>query len=295
MDRTREVAIVLALLELVPGDPSDLTVLLQDAETRSLLLEGADSRNNAGRRPIVEYLAENLDLGRVENWAKVVERGVRDGHYQAILAGSPEYPTRLEGLPDAPPILFRSKNEAVATSVLNGPTLAIVGARNASASTLLAANAVAAATAAAGAHIISGLATGIDTAAHIGALEAGGLTTAVMGTGIEHVFPSENIAVAARIAQRGMLLSQFAPTAPRTGTTFLRRNAVIAGLCDTSLVMDARERSGSHDELSHAMRYGRCVLLWRPSMYKEAWAQALAFSGAASFVESAEEVLERLG
>jgi DNA processing protein len=144
-------------------------------------------------------------------------------------------------------------------------------------------------------RVVSGLAAGVDTAAHEGSLEVDAITTTVMGTGVDHVFPAANEGLAEQIARRGVVLSQFPPPMPRTRTTFLRRNCVIAALSDASLVMDAEERSGSRHELEQAIRYGRPVFLWRPALARAQWAQMLERARLATFVESAEEVLAGLG
>lgn len=313
------VGTVLAALEQVPGDPSDLTSVLRDPVDRRALLGDEGGSDPLGgshaadvmsaaepRSPLGRYLVENLDQGRVEMWAKVVDSGVRDERYRPILVGWSDYPRRLAQLWDAPPILFRGMpglNRGATGSVpLTTPAtddecqraLAIVGGREAPQRVLAATAEVASAVAASGIRVVSGLAAGVDSAAHRAALGAGGITTAVMGTGIDSIFPEVNEALARDIAQRGVLLSQFAPPAPRTGTTFLRRNCVIAALSDASLIMDGRSRSGSRHEIEQAIRYGKPVYLWRPALGNEAWARDMARGGAAAFVDSADDLLDRL-
>jgi DNA processing protein len=134
--------------------------------------------------------------------------------------------------------------------------------------------------------VVSGLAAGVDTRAHCGALDAAGLTLAVLGTGIQHVFPAANSQLAESIRHSGVLISQFAPEAPRTGTTFLRRNHVIAGMSDVSVVIDGRARSGSRYEIEQAIGYRRPALLWAPTLESEHWARQLVDQGQVSFVSS---------
>jgi DNA processing protein len=153
---------------------------------------------------------------------------------------------------------------------------------------------LAATVAAAGAVVVSGLAAGVDGAAHRGALDAAGQTVAVMGTGITHIYPEQNTGLAEEIRRHGVLLSQFAPDAPRTKTTFLRRNHVIAGLSDVSVVMAGQHRSGSRHEVEQAIEYGRPVLMWAPTLAGEQWAQQLVTNGSATFVSSSKEVLTAL-
>lgn len=299
MDEIRQSALVLAALELLPGEPGDLTALLRNPVVRELLLDEPHVRErelgSLHLSQLASYLLETLDYGRVEHWAKIVDHGVRARNYLPLVAGTPGYPKRLAEVWDAPPILFRSVNDHVKTSVLDGPSLAIVGGRETTPEVLMSTRLLAATVTKAGVHVVSGLAAGVDTAAHVGALEAGGLTTAVLGTGIERIFPAANADLAALIRGHGMLVSQFAPPAPRTGTTFLRRNAVIAALAQASLVMDARERSGSRHEMEQALRYNRKVMFWKPALANESWARMMVDAELAEFVESAEEALALLG
>jgi DNA processing protein len=317
MDRIWTVGRVLAALEQVPGDPTDLTMLLRDPIERQALIgaeDGSDQAWSSALQPAVSgartdlgrFLVEHADHGRVETWAKVVERGINEGRFMPMILGWSEYPGRLAQASDAPPLLFRrigdngqvgwsTQRPGVPTDDTSERAVAIVGARQTTPAVLAATAEVAAALGRHGIRIVSGLAAGVDTAAHKGALEVGAVTTAVMGTGVDHVFPRENGPLAEEIACRGVVLSQFAPPAPRTGTTFLRRNCVIAALSDASIVMDAGEQSGSRHELEQAIRYGKHVFMWRPTLGQAAWARALEQVGVASFVESAEEVLARLG
>lgn len=318
METIRAVSVALAALEQVPGDPSDLSAVLRDPVDRRALLgarrsaprESDDPSDGHGwteasaRSALGQHLVEHLDQGRVEAWLKVVERGVRDARFQPILIGWDEYPVRLREIWDAPPILFRGLPDDGGGSTRSQhlpPTddagelaLAIVGGRDTTEHVLAATSSVAQTVAAMGVRVISGLAAGVDTAAHEGALSAGGTTTAVMGTGIELVFPSENAVLARRIARHGVLLSQFPPRSPRTGTTFLRRNCVIAALSDASLVMDGRAQSGSRHEAEQAVRYGKPVFFWRDALEREQWAQEMVGEHVALFVDSPESLLANL-
>lgn len=318
METIRAVSVALAALEQVPGDPSDLSAVLRDPVDRQALLgarpfgpcESNDPDEDlcrfetSARSALGQHLVEHLDQGRVEAWLKIVDRGVREARFRPILIGGDEYPVRLQKIWDAPPILFRGlpdddggsgrSRRLPPTDDPDRLALAIVGGRETTDHVLAATSTVARTVAGTGVRVISGLAAGVDTAAHEGALRAGGITTAVMGTGIELVFPSENAALAGRIARHGVLLSQFPPRSPRTGTTFLRRNCVIAALSDASLVMDGREQSGSRHEAEQAVRYGKPVFLWREALERERWAQEMVADRVAMFVDSPESVLANL-
>lgn len=288
----RQVAIVMASLELLPAQPSDLTGVLRDPDQFHTLIEGpADSYESE----LVSYLRENLDQVRIENWHKQIDRLISGEIAVPILAANlpdaPIYPHRLARCWDAPPVLFSTA--AIETT---GPSVAIIGSRAGAAEVLADTHALAADLAATGVTVVSGLAAGIDTAAHEGALAANGRTVAVFGTGITRVFPEENVDLARRIRQTGVLVSQFAPYAPRTRTSFLRRNHVIAGLSDISIIMAGQSRSGSRHEIEQAMGYGRRVMMWEPALSDQKWARRLADEGEATFFTDADavrRVLER--
>lgn len=304
MDEMRCAAVVLTALELVPGEPSDLTSVLRLSIDRQALLGPGNlptgsSSDERGLSPLGQYLTKAIDPARVESWAEVIDRGSRECRYRPVVIGDPAYPARLAEARDAPPVLFRSIEpewpaDAQPDIDPDGPSVGIIGGRDAEAWVLEDTNLVAAAAAAQGYRVVSGLASGVDTAAHTATLEAGGLTTAVLGTGIDHVYPFENTDLARRIVGHGVLVSQFAPPAPRTGTTFLRRNCVIAALSDASVIMDGRARSGSRHEVEQAVRYGKPVLMWAPALSREEWAHELVEAGQASFVDSVEAVLAAL-
>jgi DNA processing protein len=277
-------AVVLAALELAPAEPSDISALLDDARTRDAIARLDALR---GAPALLDYLVAQLDVGRIEHWRKVLDRLERDDVAVPVLTGDPRYPRLLAECWDRPPLLFMRGLDLQQDQ----PVLAMVGSRVAGKDTLRSSRDTARGAAAAGATVVSGLAAGVDTQAHTGALDAG-RTVAVLGTGIRHVFPEENGELLGAIERSGTVISQFAPDAPRTGTTFLRRNSVIAGMADVSLVMDGRLRSGSRHQAEQAVRYERQVLLWQPALMHERWAVELAGANAnVRFVDDVEEVL----
>ncbi len=142
--------------------------------------------------------------------------------------------------------------------------------------------------------IVSGLAAGIDAAGHRGALEGGGETIAVMGTGLGQVFPREHRMLAEQIASQGALVTQFPPMYPPTKTTFPARNVLIAGLSDVSLLVEMNEHSGTRIEADCALAQGKRVLLWAPELKSQGWALRFADLPGVSFVDTAEDVLAEL-
>jgi DNA processing protein len=127
----------------------------------------------------------------------------------------------------------------------------------------------------AGITIVSGLAAGVDAAAHGATLDAGGRTIAVIATGLQHAYPRDNASLQARIAEDGAVISQFPPNTRPTRRNFPIRNAITAGLALAVLLIDARPGSGSLITVRHAVRYGRPVYL-PGSLLEQGWAQRLA-------------------
>ncbi|HEY5658096.1 MAG TPA: DNA-processing protein DprA [Myxococcota bacterium] len=165
---------------------------------------------------------------------------------------SPAYPWRLSQLRDPAPVLSVIGDCAA----LRAPAVAIVGARAATVYGHAVAQRLAADLARAGLVIVSGLAHGIDAAAHEGALAAGGRTVAVQACGPDRVYPARHRALAARIAQQGALVSELPPGAPPRRAHFPLRNRLISGLCRALVVVEARERSGSLITVRHALDQG---------------------------------------
>jgi len=160
-----------------------------------------------------------------------------------VLVGATEaaYPELLRQSPDAPAVLYVRGNPAC----LLEPQLAMVGSRNPTAGGRATAREFAASFARLGLAITSGLALGIDAACHEGALAAGGVTVAVLGCGLDVVYPRENTALADRVAASGALVSEFPPGTPALREHFPQRNRIIAGLAHGTLVVEAAQKSGS--------------------------------------------------
>ena len=153
----------------------------------------------------------------------------------------PAYPPLLRNIADQPALLYVSGR----ASLLTAPCLAMVGSRNASVQGKINAEVFAQALSMTGLTIVSGLALGIDTAAHVGALQGAGATIAVVGTGPDIVYPARNRELWRRIAGQGCVLSEYAPGTPPLAHNFPQRNRIISGLSAGVLVVEAAARSGS--------------------------------------------------
>jgi DNA processing protein len=169
----------------------------------------------------------------------------------------PGYPDRLRAIHDPPPGLFvRSSREL---ELAERPAVAIVGARACSSYGVGVAQTLARELAAAGVVVVSGLARGVDAAAHRGALAAG-QTVAVLGCGIDRDYPRAHAGLAAEIAETGWIVSEYAPGVEPAPWRFPARNRIVAGLADATIVVEARERSGALITADLALDEGREVL-----------------------------------
>jgi DNA processing protein len=167
------------------------------------------------------------------------------------------FPPRLRNIHDPPPGLFVRSSQPLVVD--DRPTAAIVGARACSPYGSSVAHGLARELAAAGVMIVSGLARGIDAAAHRGALESG-CTTAVLGCGIDRDYPRAHAALAAQIAEHGAIVSEYPPGVEPAPWRFPARNRIVAGLADATIVVEARERSGALITADLALDEGREVL-----------------------------------
>lgn len=218
------------------------------------------------------------------NWAG------QAGNHLLTLADA-GYPQNLLTSDDPPLLLYAKGN----TGMLNRPMLAVVGSRNATAQGVRDAEAFAQALGNAGLTIVSGLALGIDAAAHRGALTTDAGTVAVTGTGPDRIYPAKNESLARTIAENGVVISEFPLGTPALASNFPRRNRIIAGLGLGCLVVEAALRSGSLITARLAAESGREVFSMPGSIHSplSRGCHQLIRQGA-KLVESAQDVLEEL-
>jgi DNA processing protein len=225
-----------------------------------------------------EAEAELRELARIGAWL--------------LASDEPAYPEPLRHIADPPPVLaVRGRIEA-----LHGPAVAVIGARNASANGRVIARRIAAELAAAGVVVVSGLARGIDTAAHEGALEGGGGTVAAVACGVDIAYPPENEGLMARIgAAGGAVVSERPPGAAARAKDFPRRNRIISGLSLGIVVVEAAPQSGSLITARLAAEQGREVMAvpGSPLDPRHKGTNGLLREGA-TLVETAADVLEAL-
>ncbi len=209
-----------------------------------------------------------------------------------IHLGNADYPRLLAEISDPPVCIWTRGDRAAFTSI----GVAVIGARAASQEGLTAAYEIAFDLARAGIVVISGLARGVDSAAHQGALDAKGKTIAVLGTGIDVVYPSENAGLSRQIMESGLLVTEFPPGSFPEDWHFPRRNRIISGLSKAVVVVEAKEKSGSLITARLAADQGRDVMAVPGTFVggRNRGANALLRDGA-KLVESAVDILQELG
>jgi DNA processing protein len=224
----------------------------------------------------------------------VVGQGTTPGvlGMDVVRHGSAEFPPLLAEISDPPPLLWTRGNR----SLFDGPCVAIVGARAATRDGIETAYQIAGDLTRAGIVVVSGLARGIDSAAHAGALDANGKTIAVLGTGIDRVYPAENKDLHERIAAQGLLVTEFPPGANPDLFHFPQRNRIISGLSKAVVVVEAREKSGSLITARLAGDQSRDVMVVPGPIRtgQNRGGHALLRDGA-KLVESAVDILQELG
>jgi len=258
---------------------SELALAVYAAETASHLLELPRTARFAAFRA-------SFDEGAYRQ--QLAEAGLR-----WVARSDPGFPPQLRAIHDPPPGLF-VRGEAD-LSLLTRPSAAIVGARACSAYGAAVATALACELASAGVVVVSGLARGVDAAAHRGALDAG-LTVAVLGCGIDRDYPRAHAQLASRIALDGLILSEYAPGVEPMPWRFPARNRIVAGLARVTIVVEARERSGALITADLALDEGREVMVvpGEITSHLSHGTNALLRLGATP-VTSAADVLEALG
>jgi len=198
----------------------------------------------------------------------------------------------LKQVADPPPVLFlRGK-----LTPADGQSVALVGTRRATSYGQAVAQRLARDLAAAGVTVVSGLAKGVDTQAHRSALDAGGRTLAVLGNGLDQVYPPENAGLARQIVDAGALVSEFAPGVPPDAVNFPRRNRVISGLSIATVIVEAGERSGALITADFALEQGREVMVVPGNITSpmSLGSNELLKQGATP-VTSAQDILDALG
>ncbi|CAM3036693.1 protein smf [Legionella steigerwaltii] len=242
----------------------------------------------AGLSPVMAQTIAGFDLNLIQedlNWLEAADE------HHILTWDSPEYPALLKEITD-PPIVLYAKGQL---ACLTQPRLAVVGSRNPTVTGSENARQFAKAIAAHGVTIVSGLALGIDAEAHQGCLEAGGQTIAVLGTGIDRIYPYRHHSLSQKIVRNGLLMSEFPLKSPPTAGHFPRRNRIISGLSLCTLVVESAIKSGSLITARMALEQNRDVLAIPGSIHNPlARGCHYLLQQGAKLVTSVADVLEEL-
>jgi DNA processing protein len=243
---------------------------------------------------VVEQLRADgrvLDVTSLRRVAGLHLRKALTASLKVVTWNDPTYPTLLSTVCDCPPVLWMRGDVAAFAD----RAVAIVGSRDASPYGLQVATRLAFDLAGRGVTVISGLARGVDSAAHRGALEAGGCTVAVLGSGADVIYPPEHAELASRIIERGAVASELPPGSRPLPRHFPARNRIISGLARVVVVVEAAERSGSLGTARWALDQGRDVMAVPGSVLstRHRGSHALIRDGA-KIVETVDDILEEL-
>ncbi len=253
-----------------------------------------------GRAPLKSELLSHgaralleLDLGLLADHSEEAARAAiaawHDRGYRPSAILTTPYLANLAAADDPPALLFIHGR----VTEVDRTAVALIGSRNATEHGCRDAERFAGHLAQHGITVVSGLASGIDTAAHLGALKHQGRTIAVIGTGLEHSYPPENSELQQRIAGHGAVLSQFWPETPPSPANFRARNATIAGLSAVTVVIEAGPMSGARIAVRHALALERPVLVL-PRLLDNGWVRDLAQRGQVRPIREPEEVISAL-
>jgi len=237
---------------------------------------------------------KSIDFIKAPDWGLIDSdlRWLEQADNEVLSIYDPLYPAQLKEIDNPPPLLFIRGNKTLLTQ----PQIAMVGSRNPSPLGKQTAIDFAQSLVHHGFTITSGLALGIDAASHQGALNAGGHTIAVAGTGLDRVYPARNKTLATAIASTGLLISEFPPGTAAKANHFPRRNRIISGLCIGLLVVEAAKKSGSLITARMALEANREVFAIPGSIHNPLarGCNALIKEGA-KLVESTQDIFEELG
>ncbi len=292
--RSYEVRALVALAGIEGIGPSRMARLLNEFGAASAVL-AADQRDLVDRGRMSEHgaaiVADTKAVG--EGHPITAYLGEDHPHGRLVVYSDRDYPELLRQL-SQPPMWYWEKGQRASDRALH---VAIVGSRRATVRGKALAMDWAYKLASIGITVVSGLAEGIDTAAHRGALDSGGHTIGVMGTGMDRVYPVANRALASEISEHSLLMTEFSPGTGARAHHFPRRNRIIAGLCQAVIVMEAAKGSGSLITAKIAQDHGREVGIvpGRPGDANARGANAAIKENLGALVFSIEDVLELLG
>jgi DNA processing protein len=273
MDQRPDTAAVIALLRSGRRSWNGYATALRRGDLPRALLD--EEQGLLAETRVVEALAE------LDGWER--------RHIRVLSPSDPRYPANLADAPLPPPLLFIAGDLQPADQ----RAVAVVGTRQPSIRGRQTARSVAQRLVDEGFTVVSGMAAGIDTIAHEAALERGGRTLAVVGTGLDHCYPAQNRALQRRIVLDGAVVSQFWPETRPSRANFPRRNTLMAGLAEASVIVEASAMSGTRIEARAALGMRRIVVLL-DSLLDQPWARDLSEQPGVRVVHSPAQAVETL-
>jgi len=278
----RETAAVLALMARRDLPWNRIAGAVEEEGSALALLRQLD---DAAADRLFDVDQKQATLDQLEDWVHAWEReGI-----QLVTVLDRAYPVNLRMVHDRPPVLF-VRGELTGR---DERSVAVVGTRKASNRGIETARAISRGLVDADYVVVSGLAAGIDTAAHTAALAAGGRTIAVIGTGLRHAFPKTNVELQERLGRESAVLSPFWPGQEPRRWTFPQRNAVMSGFARASVIVEASHTSGARMQARLALEHGRPVFLLR-SLLEHEWAQGYRDRPGVYVVDEYTEIVEHL-
>ena len=250
-----------------------LTMVSQIGPARMMrLLERFGEAQAAWRASPLDLAGAGLDRRAIESLATLRQtldpavewRRIEAAGAQVLTLDDPSYPSRLRQIADAPPVLY-VKGDLIDA---DDWSIAVVGTRRSTPYGRQATERIVGDIAAAGVIVVSGLARGIDTWAHKAALARGGRTIAVLGSGVDRIYPDENRALASQIAEHGAIISEFPIGTQPDAMNFPRRNRIVSGLTRGTLIVEADYKSGAMHTANYAAEQGRDVFAVPGSIFE---------------------------
>jgi DNA processing protein len=276
MPPSPENAALVVLLRQGKRSPQAYAELVEDARSAVAVLEGEDLQQGLFDPDLEAAMSD------IQGWEA---RGI-----DLVSVLDPRYPENLLAVHDRPPLLF----VAGALTPNDARSLAVIGSRRASTHGLAAATEIAEHLVERGYSVTSGLAAGIDTAAHRAALDCGGRTAAVIGTGLLHSYPPQNAELQRQIADGCAVVSQFWPEAQPSRRSFPMRNAVMSGMSLGTVIVEASHTSGARVQARLALAQGRPVFLLETLLAQD-WAKEFAARAGTYVVNAPEEMTATIG
>lgn len=290
IEMEREEHLYWLALQLVPGLGARRAFqLLEQFDTPRAVFRASRSELEASGLPLA--IAQSISSGCTFDDAVTQQQKMQSIGATLVTMTDPRYPKRLRSIFDPPALLFLRGN----VDLLSSTMLAVVGTRHPTAYGNAASDKISRDAAAAGFTIISGMARGIDTAAHKAALEVAGNTVAVLGCGIDQVYPAENRKLAEQIAAKGLLISEFPVGTPAYPQNFPIRNRVVAGLSFGVMVVEGAKYSGSAITARLAIEQGRELFAVPGNITnKMSWGPNLLIKQGAKLVQEVEDILSEM-